>query len=178
MSQERSVHDIVLTLFEKHRATPGAPFDEENFIEFLLPPDPKRVRSIRNSFRGLKHFNAFIDAVQLELNVFLSMRDRETNYSLSKFVVRIEELIASKRSSLASLRNAKRHGFGLQVVVLFNMLVVGACVLAVRYWLPLAVVPFVGGLIVNVWFARRYFYHRAYMRRITAQIEGSKANDI
>jgi hypothetical protein len=90
----------------------------------------------------------------------------------------MEELMASKRSSLASLRNAKRHGFGLQVVVLFNMLAVGACVLAFRYWLPLAVVPFVGGLIVNAWFARQYCYHRAYMRRITAQLVGGKANDI
>jgi hypothetical protein len=170
MSQERSVHDIVLAIFEKHRATPGAPFELEHFIDYLVPVDPNRLRSIRNSFRGLKRFNAFIDELQLELNVFLSIRDREANYSLPKFVLRMEELMASKRSSLASLRNHKRRSFEWHAVFLFNLIVAAACTVAFRAWPPLVVVPLVGAIVINWWFVKVYLYERRYLRLITARL--------
>jgi hypothetical protein len=122
----------VLRLFERHRKTPGAPFDESHFLDYLLAR-PKRRHAVYNSFTGLRRFNAFIDAVQLEFSVFFSVKDREANYSLQKFVERVGQLKSSPRSSLASLRNSKRRGFGWHTVVLLNVVALLICLVMFRH---------------------------------------------
>ncbi len=69
----------IIQLFEKHRAAPGAPYDEGHFLDFLLR-DPKKERAVYNSFSGLRRFNAFLDEVQYELGVCFSLDDRDANY--------------------------------------------------------------------------------------------------
>lgn len=94
----------IIELFEKHRATPGAPCDEAHFLDFLLAK-PKSKRAVYNSFGGPRRFNAFVDDVQYEFAVCLSMKDRNENYPLAKFVSRVLELQKSRCGSLKSLDN-------------------------------------------------------------------------
>jgi hypothetical protein len=61
----------VTAWFEKHRATPGASYDESHFLDFLLAA-PRVERAVYNSFKGLRRSNAFIDEVQYESAVFFS----------------------------------------------------------------------------------------------------------
>jgi hypothetical protein len=105
------IQDAVLQLFERHRAAPGTPFEESRFLEFLLA-HPKEKRAVHNSFSGLRRCNAFISEVQLHFSIGFSLKDFEANYSLARFAQRVAEFQASRRASLASLRNQKRHGFG------------------------------------------------------------------
>lgn len=114
--RELHIRNRVIQLFEMHRATPGAPFDESHFLDFLLA-DPKAKGAIRNSFRGLRRFNLFLDEVQLELGVCFSIRDREANYPLDKFVARTLQLQQSRRSSLTSLQNQMKAGPGWTVLI-------------------------------------------------------------
>src|SRR5262245_36245708 len=79
----------ILTLFEQHRARPGTPYDESHFLDFLLP-DPQRKHAVHGSFRGLRRYNAFIDDVQLEFAICFSLKDRETDFSVDRFVARVE----------------------------------------------------------------------------------------
>ncbi len=167
------IRKVVLDLFERHRAVPGAPFEEETFLCYLLP----KPNLPSYSFAGLRRFNRFIDAVQLKCSVCFSLEDRESNYSLDRFVGRIVDLRRSKRSSLASLRNQERHGFGWQVVVIFNFLAALLCTFAFRHipsagWLLLMLIA-----VANVLVTRFYFQQRKYMRRLRNQIEGDVEHD-
>ena len=110
---ETKTRDRVVELFEKHRATPGAPYEGDHFLDFLLA-EPKGKRAVYNSFRGLRRFNAFLDEVQYEFAVCFSLEDRETSYPLEKFVARVLELQESHRGSLKSLDHQARAGAGWQ----------------------------------------------------------------
>lgn len=166
-----TIRDEVLALFEKHRKTPGAPFDDEHFLDYLLKV-PNQTRAVYNSFSGLRRFNAFIDEVQLHFSVYFSVEDRDANYSLSKFIQRVEFLQTSRRSSLASLRNQLKRGFGWNVVVVLNFLVLvglGAFhrnLVVAAFFVALAV-------LVNGGFLWSYLSDRSYNRQLLAQLTGS-----
>lgn len=118
---ESLIRDKVLETFERHRATPGAPFDESRFLDFLIDA-PKKPRAIHDSFGGLRRFNGFLDELQMEFAVCFSLKDRELSYSLEQFVERIAMLQRSRRSSLQALSNQIKAGAGSQVLVVGNLL--------------------------------------------------------
>lgn len=170
-----SDREAVLVLFERHRQSPGEPFDESHFLDHLLA-HPKGERAVYNSFAGLRRFNAFIDTVQLEFSICFSVKDRDANYSVQEFVQRIGELKASRRSCLASLRNQQRRGFGWGTVALLNLLGLVACTLALRFFQPLGALLAALLMLANLMLVRFYFRERAYGKRLAAQIQESEGD--
>jgi hypothetical protein len=162
----------VLELFEKHRATPGAPYDETHFLDYLLPA-PKAKRAVHNSFRGLRRYNAFIDDVQYEFAICFSMKDHEASYPLSKFLARVIELQGSRRGSLASLKHQMNAGPGWQVLVIADLLLLFAAAFAKSYMWALLGVG-VLALVVNAWFIRFAWRGKAYHRKLLAKLEGAE----
>jgi hypothetical protein len=159
----------VLELFEKHRAAPGAPFEEQRFLEFLIA-DPKKPRAVYDSFRGLRRFNAFINDVQLELAVCFSQKDREANHSLTKFVERVAELQASRRGSLTSLKNQVRAGPGWRSLVVGNIVLFALTAGLWRYGWP-AVIVVLLAVVMNGAFLRFAHSERTYFERLRARID-------
>jgi hypothetical protein len=171
--EESSQRAKVIELFEKHRATPGASFDEQHFLDFLLR-SPTKTRAVYDSFRGLRRFNAFINDVQLEFAICFSLKDRDANYSLSKFVERVVELEKSRRGSLMSLKNQRRAGAEWNLLVLANivLLMIGAW-LRTNGW-AMAILVAVAALL-NVLFVRFVHKEKAYLAQLQARIENSGA---
>jgi hypothetical protein len=163
----------ILAAFERHRQTPGAPFDESHFVDFLIA-SPKAKHAVHGSFGGLRRFNAFIDEVQYEFAVCFSLKDRDADYSLAQFVERIEELQKSRRGSLASLSNQARAGAGWNVVAVadFVLVLIGIGVRAHPWGLGLVVLV---ALVVNVGFFVFARKAGAYLRRLRARIEQNVA---
>jgi hypothetical protein len=161
--------EAVISIFEKHREKPGIAFSEAHFIDFLLA-NPPRKGAVRNSFRGLRYFNAFIDEVQLFFGVCFSLADREREWSLDNFVERIVELQASRRGSLASLKNQERAGAGWQVIVIADLLLL-ALALALRSSPSIAVVPVLIAVAITAWFYRFARAARQYLRDLRTRIE-------
>lgn len=161
----------VLAAFERHRETPGAPFDEGHFVDFLIA-SPKTKHAVHDSFGGLRRFNAFIDEVQYEFAICFSLEDRDADYSLAQFVERIEELQRSRRGSLASLSNQERAGAGWNVVVVadFALVLIGIGVRDHSWGLASVLVV---ALVVNVAFFVFARKAGAYLRRLRARIEQS-----
>jgi hypothetical protein len=162
----------VLEAFEKHRAQPGAPFDELHFLDFLMPA-PKTVGAIHNSFSGLRRFNRFIDDIQYEYAVCFSLADRETDHSLEKFVERINALQKSRQGSLKALKNQERAAAGWNVIVIAGLvLLCAAC--AFRRNSLVAVVLVALTIAVTVAFSM--FAHRAaaYLRLLRSRIEADE----
>ena len=159
----------IVELFERHRQRPGTPFDEARFLDHLLAA-PARRGAYRDSFGGLRRFNAFLDAVQLEFAVCYSIRDRETEHTLDGFVRRTAELAASRQGSLASLRNQVQRGFGGQVLVVANVLLFPLVAAVHRH--PVALAVAVGlVLVVNAGFAWLYWRYRRYNAALQRRLE-------
>lgn len=164
-----SVRQRILELFEKHRATPGAAFEEAHFMDFLLAR-PAQKRAVYDSFRGLRRLNAFLDDVQDEFSVCLSIADRNDNLSLTKLVDRVQQLEQSPRGSLASLNNRVAAGPGWRVLVVVDLLI-GIMVVWVRHWpVGLGLIAALA-LLVNGAFLRMHFRDRAYHARLRQKIE-------
>lgn len=169
VARTSSVRQRILELFEKHRATPGAPFEEAHFLDFLLA-QPAQKRAVYDSFHGLRRLNAFLDEVQEEFKVCLSIADRTDNLSLPKLVDRVQQLEQSPRGSLASLNNRVAAGPGWRVLVVANLLI-GIMVMWLRQWpMGLGLVA-VLALLVNGAFLRMHFRDRAYHARLKHKIE-------
>jgi hypothetical protein len=162
----------IVELFEKHRAAPGAPFEEQRFIEFLLA-DPKKPRAVYDSFRGLRRFNAFIYDVQLEFAICFSQKDREANYSLSKFVERVVELEKSRRGSLGSLKNLVRAGPGWKSLVVANLVLLVIAMPLSRLGWPVVIVILIA-VAVNGAFLRFAQSEKRYFERLQARIDAAE----
>jgi hypothetical protein len=162
------VRTQILALFEKHRATPGATFDAEHFLDYLLP-NPSAKGAYRNSFRGLRRFNAFVDAVQLECAVCLSQDDREKNYSVDRFVARLEQLQRSPRGSLASLRNQMRGGRNVTFAVIANLiLLLALTALRTNPWMVAALAALL--VAFNSWYVLFHVRSRRYRETLRQKI--------
>lgn len=169
VARTASVRQRILELFEKHRATPGAPFEETHFLDFLLP-NPAQKRAVYDSFKGVRRLNAFLDDVQDDFAVCLSIADRTDNLSLTKLVDRVQQLEKSPRGSLASLNNRVAAGPGWKVLIVADMLI-AVLVMAVRQSLIGLGVVAVLALLVNGAFLRMHFRDRAYHARLKQKIE-------
>lgn len=148
----------IIELFERHRETPGAPYDENRFLDYFLA----EPRQLHNSFRGLRRFNAFIEEVQLEFAVCFSLKDWESNYSVKQFAARVAKLQQSPRGSLQSLRNQSNTGSGIAgpaMIADFALLVIGYAVSDIPWALTVVLVMAVAANAYFAWFswkARRY----------------------
>lgn len=140
-------------------------------------PEASR-RSLRlSSFTGLRRYNAFSNEVQLHFSICFSLRDFEANYSLARFAQRVAELQASRRASLASLRNQKRHGFGWGTVFVVNLLVVALFVGALSISPALAAGIVLAGVLANGAVLLSFVRWRSYQKRLMIQLQSSGPND-
>jgi hypothetical protein len=170
---DKATRQTVLELFERHRASPGTPFDEKHFVDFLLAK-PKGVRAAYDSFAGLRRFNRFIDDVQYEFGVCFSMSDREAVYSVDKFVARINELQQSRKGSLTSLKNQQNAGAGWAVIVLIDILLL---YIALLFWNSKWVMSsfVLSAATITIVFAAFSRNDAKYLKRLRIRIEGAAA---
>lgn len=161
--------NTVLELFEKHRKLPGEEFYPDYFFDFLMNK-PKGKGAFRNSFLGLRRFNAFWGEVQLRFGVCFSVKDRESDYSLNRFCERIEELKSSNGSSKASLRNRAKYGFERNVFVFGNAILVGFS-LAVSGIFLLSTSIWIGLAYLNYKLITSYLKEKCYINMLEAKID-------
>ncbi len=118
---DKDVRRRVLQIFADCRQAPEAQFDENWFLDHLVEP-PAKNRQIRDSFSSTRRYVRFIDAVQSEFAVYFSKKDWDTEFSLGRFVQRIQELRNNPTGSIRSLKNA-RSSYDINVVIVSNLLV-------------------------------------------------------
>lgn len=162
-----NIHEKVLQLFESHREAPGAPYDERHFLDFLLADGANR--GVYNSFKGLRRFNAFWDEVQYEYAIYFSIKDRDANYSLERFVQRIEELIEKPNSSLAALRKPMK-GY-VEGIVVVGPLLFWLPALALLDHIAIASTLFACGAVLLIYFFLIYRRERIYLNRLHQKIK-------
>jgi hypothetical protein len=163
------VRKRVMALFEKHRAVPGAPCDEQCFMDFLLARSTER-RTVFEGFRAARRLNAFIDDVQYEFAICFSPSDRRANDSLQEFIERLIRLDGSRSRSRRSWKNQLLAGTEWACALLANLvLLVAAVSLRNQEWALGALGC--AALFVNAWFVRVAWRTSAYFRRLQWRIE-------
>jgi hypothetical protein len=156
----------VLVIFEEHRETPGAAFDEAHFLDFLLAA-PEKKRAVYESVAGMKRLDAFLDQIQLEYSICFSHAERGANYPLDAFVDKVTALVEAPRTSLGSFQGLAKPMFDWPVAGVGNIVIL-LMVLAQldRPWVVLVLVAL--GLALNglwLWSRRRYAQYRQRLHR-------------
>jgi hypothetical protein len=159
----------VVSLFEKHRAAPGAPYDERHFMDFFLA-ERKGRRGIFDGFHALRRLNAFIDDVQYEFAICFPLRDRRGNDSLQQFVDRVIELSGSRSRSPPSWKNQLAAGTEWALTALVNLVLLVAAVWLRNHEWALGALG-CAALFVNAGFLRFVWRATAYFRRLQSRME-------
>jgi hypothetical protein len=156
----------VLVIFEEHRETPGAAFDEGHFLDFLLAA-PEKKRAVYESAAGMKRLDAFLDRIQLEYSICFSHAERGANYPLDAFVAKVMALVEAPRTSMVSFQGLGKPMFDWPVAGVGNIVVL-LLVLAQldRPWL-VAILVALGLALNGLWLfsRRRYAQYRQQLHR-------------
>ncbi|TKB46733.1 hypothetical protein [Thalassotalea mangrovi] len=165
---ESDIKSEIVGIFTKYKHSKDIEFVEENFLDFLIA-NPSDKGAFRNSFKGLRKYNHFIDEVQLKFGICFSIKDRETNFSLENFTLRVIQLMNSKRSSLKSLRNQMKQPFELNVFLIINL--IGISIIAVL-WGNKVIATVVVFLLIAINLKLAHFYHKeySYQKRLKSRI--------
>lgn len=163
----------VLSIFERHRQTPGAAFEESHFIDYLLDQS-KGIRTVHNSFRGLRRYNKFVEDVQMHFGVYLSIKDWGANRSLEQFVERVAKLQSSARSSRASFRSHVQRGFGWNTVFVVSFLGGLISYALWRYSQAASLVVLLVVAVGEAWALKAYLHWRSYHRALETKLGHSR----
>ena len=161
----------LLTIFEESRQEPGAPFDEQRFLDYLVK-QPSKPGRVRDSFAGHRRFVRFVRKVQTEFSVYFSMKDWETNYCLDRFLERIRYLRERPEGSIRSLKNAAAQS-GTNAVITVNVMLLAFMALTYNIrWL--FVLIFALWLGFNGWVSWFFLRERKYEKSLLKQINELK----
>ena len=169
---DTDVRNRLLTIFEECRQEPSSPYDEQRFLDHLIEP-PSKHGEIKSRFAGNRRFNRFIDKVQTEYSVYFSQRDWETNFSVDRFVQRIQKLRQRPNGSLRSLKNAMTQSDSNAVIFVNVVLLLFVAMSRNVGWLFVVTVALWLG--VNGWLIWFYRRERKRLKSLLKQIEELKS---
>jgi hypothetical protein len=113
------LHAQILEIFLSSREQRDAPYDEKNFMEFLILPNGK---VLRKSFKGSRYFGRFVERIEEECCVYFPQSFYDKEWNLSDFVAYIEKRKQKPgvdlRMAIDNLASDKWH-YGLMLLILF-----------------------------------------------------------
>src|SRR5687768_1474268 len=97
------IERIVLEVFEKTRQTSNGRYDKAHFLDYLIDP-PATKDNIKNSFRGVRKYYTFFEAIELQFRICFTLSDQDKFYSIDKFVTKTKEQIDNVRGNKMIIR--------------------------------------------------------------------------
>lgn len=108
---EKKIRAIVLKCFEATRQKPGAPYDDDNFLDALMA-DGRRLADLHKGLAGMRRLNAFYNKLQTACVVCFEPYEKERDWTLDMLVERIADLksdINMQRSLVKAYLNDAEH---------------------------------------------------------------------
>ncbi len=160
MNQETpNIRERLLAIFEVVRETPGAAFEAEHLVQYLID-NPERRIELHNTFKGKRRFFRFMRTIEEEYTICFSLKDNDLT-SLEQWVDRVNYLCSTPKSSLTTIANQLKEPPpvipSLIVAVVFLIVVAFCWKLIAAYSLLLLVLP-----LAVIWFM--YRSHRQELR--------------
>src|ERR1051326_2214707 len=113
------LHTQILEIFLSSREQRDSPYEEENFMEFLILPSG---RSLRKSIKGNRYYWRFIRRIEEECTVCFPQSFYDKEWKLSDFVSYVEKRKQKPgvdlRMAIDNLESDKWH-YGLFIIIFF-----------------------------------------------------------
>jgi hypothetical protein len=100
-------HERILEIFESVREVPGAPFDAEHLVQYLIDNPDRRIE-LHDTFKGKRRFFRFMRTIEEEYTICFSLKDDELK-SLGQWVDRVTYLRSTPKSSLTTIANRMKE---------------------------------------------------------------------
>jgi hypothetical protein len=101
------VCDRILAIFESVREVPGAAYDTEFLVQYLID-NPERKIELHNTFKGKRRLSRFTRTLEEEFTICFSLKDDELT-SLKQWVDRVTYLRSTPKSSLTTIANRMKE---------------------------------------------------------------------
>ena len=160
----------ILEIFQEQRENPHLDFEENHILDFLLVK-PITPGSIRNSMRGLKAYNKFMQELQMEFAICFRIADKQMAYSLEGLVDRVIEMKENPRSSKAALRYQARQSLPWKFFFMIHL--IGAFLAAFLYqkdWGLVGLTFLLALLYLDVWTFWKHKQEKEYYVELAKRV--------
>jgi len=179
------VKSKILEIFLRIREERNAPYEEDNFIQFLVKPNG---RDIDDSFKGLRYKNRFIDEIEMEFCISFPDHVFKKKWNLTDFAAyaceRMRKPAINRRIAMKKLHDAKHDPTTPVQFIFLNLFLVPppfAFLALVRYGWGYLIIPalfftiLVGvNLLLYRLMARFNSHQKALIAKISAQRDAGK----
>lgn len=116
---EIEIKEKILEIFKEERQKPDLYFEESHFLDFLTFPAHQKD-NIKNSFKGVKKYNQFMDRLELEFEICFTFPDRDKFYSVDKITKKVVERIGKRRGNIMIIkqRNAEKETYYIEIFII------------------------------------------------------------
>jgi hypothetical protein len=86
------LRDQILSVFERTRQSPGAPFEPDRLLAFLTDPPAPKGQRVRDTFAGRRRFVRFMNTMQREAGICFTLEEWDRGFGLDE----LTSLVARK----------------------------------------------------------------------------------
>lgn len=167
--QESDIKEKILEQFSKTRKYPSAYFDESHFLDYLTYPE-HRKDSIKNSFKGVRAYYRFMNALELEFGICFTLSDLDTYYSVEGLTKKVIERISKRRGNLMILkqRNGEKDRYLMEIGLI--LVLIGLNVWLGLHWVTV-ITTIVFGIVIY-WLVSAKNHNRNHNKRLTIKMLG------
>ncbi|GAB2503491.1 hypothetical protein [Algoriphagus taiwanensis] len=144
---EFEVREKILDLFNKERQIPNGEFNESHFLDFLTNP-PHHKDTIKNSFRGVRRYYRFMDAIELEFAICFTLSDLDKYYSVDSLTKKVLERLTKGRGNLMILKQRREEKENYWIEILLTTILLLTYFWLGFHWLPILLTVIFG---VTIW---------------------------
>ncbi|MET3026762.1 hypothetical protein ABXT06_08810 [Flavobacterium sp. UW10123] len=120
---EIEIKEKILEIFKEERQKPNANFEESHFLDFLTFP-PHKKDNIKNSFRGVKKYYAFMKRLELEFRICFTLPDLDKMYSIDKITKKVIERIGKRRGNIMIIKQRIQQKETYYIEIIFLILII------------------------------------------------------
>ncbi|WP_316819295.1 hypothetical protein [Pedobacter nyackensis] len=169
--EEPAVKDKILEQFSKSRKDPNAYFEESHFLDYLTSPE-HRKDSVKNSFKGVRAYYRFMNALELEFGICFTLPDLDKYYSVDTLTKKVIERISKRPGNLMILkqRNTENERYFFEIGLILILIGVYA-------WLGIHLVTIVTAIVIGIiiyWIVSSKIHNRNHNKRLTIRMHSIK----
>jgi len=173
------LHEQIVEIFLSSREQRDAPWDEKNFMEFLILPNGKKLRK---SFKGCRYSLRFINRIEEECCICLPQSFYDKEWNFSDFVAYVEKRKkrpgVDLRMAIDNFESDKWH-YGLMLVIFFfpitALLLVGTVYAFLKLGVGIALV--VLALLVGIsWVHTTILGQMLHLKRLIPKLKAETTN--
>ncbi|RYJ38540.1 hypothetical protein NU08_2517 [Flavobacterium anhuiense] len=122
---EIEIKEKIIEIFKEERQKPNENFEESHFLDFLTFP-PHKKDNIKNSFKGVKKYYAFMNRLELEFSICFTLPDLDKMYSIDKITKKVIERIGKRRGNIMIIKQRTQQKETYYIEIFFFILVIAS----------------------------------------------------